>query len=82
MGKRFEGENPTFQSVLEAYRLLGIDELLGSAGRHTAFASKYNVLSETLEFCTIPGDFSAAEVAELIKDAGFGLASEAIPQAA
>lgn len=64
MGKRFEGEEPTFEDMLAAFRLLGLAGELGEAGEATAFAPRYP-LGEALEFSVLPGSYSAREVEEL-----------------
>lgn len=70
MGKRFEGEYPTFSTVVKAYQLLGIGHLLGAKGEDTAFTLGSSQLKETLEFHTVPGRFTAIEVGGLLRDAG------------
>ncbi len=64
MGKRFEGEAPTFLSLLAAYDVLGMMEMLGRPGQATAFAERHP-MGETIEFSVVPGRFSAQEISDL-----------------
>ena len=64
VGKRFEGEEPTFQDILAAFQKLGLTDLLGTPGPATAFASQLP-LADHVEFGVVPGSFSAKEIAEL-----------------
>ena len=64
MGKRFEGEEPTFQEMLMAFQMLGLAGELGRPGEATAYTSK-NFQGETLEFSVLPGAYTAKEIAEL-----------------
>ena len=64
MGKRFEGQEPTFQDMLAAFQMLGLVDLLGEPGEATAFASQFPQ-GEVIEFGVVPGSFSAKEIAEL-----------------
>ena len=64
MGKRFEGEAPTFEAMLMAYRMLGLVELLGSEGEATAYAARYP-MGEVVEFNVLPGSYTAREISDL-----------------
>jgi len=64
MGKRFEGEEPTFMEMLMAYQMLGLADCLGAPGEATAFATRYP-MSEYVEFSVVPGQFTAKEIDDL-----------------
>lgn len=64
MGKRFEGEEPTYMEMLEAFHILGLDGVLGQPGDATAFAARFP-MTEYVEFTVVPGAFSAKEVSDL-----------------
>ncbi len=61
MGKRFEGEEPTFTDILAAYQRFGLAGLLGRPGEATAYAPRYP-MGETMEFSVVPGTFTAKEI--------------------
>lgn len=64
MGKRFEGDEPTFSNMVEAFLLLGLGSELGPEGPATAFAERFGS-AECLEFSVIPGAFTAKEIEQL-----------------
>lgn len=64
MGKRFEGEEPTFKDMVAAYQMMGMTDLLGLPGDATAYASNF-ASRETVEFSILPGFFTAKEIGEL-----------------
>ena len=64
MGKRFEGEEPTFNDILAAYQRFGLAGLLGRAGEATAYAPRFP-MGEALEFSVVPGTFTANEIESL-----------------
>lgn len=73
MSKRFESvSTPNFADMLTAYQLLGIDNLLGSSGKHTAFAQGGN--TDEVVFHVIPGTWTQEEFEDLFEIAVAGIA--------
>ncbi len=64
MGKRFEGEVPTFMDMLAAFQMLGLTTEFGEAGPATAYASRF-APDDSIEFSVLPGSFTAKEIGEL-----------------
>lgn len=64
MGKRFEGEEPTFMEMLRAFEMLGLASSLGEPGEATAFAARFP-MTEYVEFTVVPGAYTAREVSDL-----------------
>lgn len=66
MGKRFEGEEPTFLDLVAAFQALGLADSLGAPGEATAYATRLQA-GDCIEFGVIPGNFSAREIADLTR---------------
>jgi hypothetical protein len=79
MSKRFESvSSPNFVDMLTAYQLLGIDNLLGSSGKHTAFAA--GGCTDEVVFHVVPGDWTTDEFEDLLEIAVSGIAPATTPQ--
>ncbi|AIE88057.1 hypothetical protein [Fimbriimonas ginsengisoli] len=66
MSKRFEeSQNPSFVDLVTAYQLLGIDNLLGQPGKHTAFAQ--GGCTDEVVFHVVPGEWSSEDFVHLME---------------
>lgn len=65
MGKRFEEtRTPSFVDVVTAYRLLGLENLLGEEGYHTAIAG--DIANEDQTCYVVPGKWTQDEFRQLL----------------